>query len=374
MKLKNLTTFHICGLNQEKLLNELCKKFTLTDIDRHTKNSTSFKCSYFEHAKIEKTLKNSGVKIESVVHEGIAYKLSKIFTSYGLVAAIVVFVVLFALQNQYILQYDVIGQDKLSQLEIVDFVKERFSAKKSEIDTKQVETCLLDNFSGLSFASCIIKGQTLVINIKEKLLPQEMYGQFAPLVAQKDGKITQISLISGTLRVKVGDIVQKGDVLVEPYTIDTSGQLKKVEAKAQILAEVYNEGSVDHYETFIEVNRTGKTAVQDDIRLFGLSIYTFKEDMNFKMYEVEFEDIDLSKNFFLPFKMRKTTYFELEERTIESKFEDVQEEYIEKAKAKALENCEDCDKIKEEFYTLRHLSGVTVVNFCIVTEEDVGGY
>ena len=51
MKFKNKTKFLINGLNQEKLLNEISKIATLTDVERHSKNETTFKCSYFDHKK-----------------------------------------------------------------------------------------------------------------------------------------------------------------------------------------------------------------------------------------------------------------------------------------------------------------------------------
>lgn len=374
MKLKNATKFHICGLNQEKLLNELCKEFNLSEIERNSKNDTTFKCSYFDHKKVENILKKRNIKIQSITHEGVAHQIIKIISSYGLIASLVLFSIFFVFQFQFVLQYEVMGLDRLEESEIVSFVKSEFSSKKSEIDTEMVETSLMDNFEEISFASCIIKGQTLVINIKEKLLPSEMYGDFSPILAKKDGRISKINLVSGTLRVKVGDIVRKGDLLVEPYMLDASGELKKVEAKAEIFAEVYCEGSADHYETYINVSRTGRKIEQNQITLFGLPIYSFKEDLNFQMYESEVEEIDLSKNLFLPFKIQKTTFYELEQHTIVSNFEDVKDEFVEKAKEKALEKCEHYELLKEEFYTTRHLAGVTIINFCIVTEEEIGGY
>lgn len=369
IKLKNETKFRISGLNQEKVLNDLSKKIPLFEIDRKAKNDTTFKCSYFDHKKVEKILKNKNVKIEAVSHGGFAHKLKKASTCWGLIVAVVLSTVLYFLQSNFVLAYEVTGVDKLSQTEVVEFLKSSFPHTKNRLDTKSVEVGLVDKFHEISFASCMIKGQTLIVNIKEKLLPDEMYGDFAPLVAKKDGKITKIDLISGTLCVKVGDFVRKGDKLVEPYTIDTSGQIKKVEAKAEICADIYNEGSVDHYEKYIETKRTGKVVAQNEITLFGLLIYTFKEQHNFKMFEVETENVNLVKNLFLPFKMKKTYIYETVENVIETKFEDVKDQFIEKAKQKALENCTDYDKMKEEFYTLRHLAGVTIVNFCIVTSE-----
>ncbi len=374
MKFKNKTKFEISGLNQEKLLNELCKVVILSDIDRHSKNNTSFKCSYFDRKKVEKFLKGKNVKILSVTNEGIFHKCFNFFSSYGMIVAIVLFSVLYFFQSRFVLQYEINGVESLSKTEVVEFIKENYSHVKSEIDTEEVELGLLENFSSISFASCMIKGQTLVINIKEKLLPSEMYGDFEPLVAQKDGRITEINLISGTLCVSVGDFVRKGDVLVEPYTIDTSGQIQKVEAKAEIKADVYYEGSADHYETYIEVVRTGNVAVETIITLFGLTIYTYQEDYDYEMYEVEYEDVSLTQNLILPFRLRKTYIYELSVEVIESDFEDVKEEYISKARENALEKCENYDTIKDEYYTIRHLAGVTIVNYCVVVEEEMQVY
>jgi len=110
----------------------------------------------------------------------------------------------------------------------------------TKIGIKDVENAIIDNFDELSFVSCIIEGQTLVLNIKEKLLLEEVFGQFRPIFAQNSGMITQIDLISGTAVVKTGDFVRKGDVLVEPFVIDTSGQKREVKANAKIYAKIYN--------------------------------------------------------------------------------------------------------------------------------------
>ena len=236
MKFKNKTKFLINGLNQEKLLNEISKIATLTDVERHSKNETTFKCSYFDHKKVEKLLKIKNVKILKIEHEGFAFKLKTILTSYGILAAMLLSAIFYSIQYQFILRYEVVGLDKLSQNEVVEFVKDGYSRNKHKIDTSEIEIGLVDKFDEISFVSCMIKGQTLVINIKEKLMPEEMYGEFAPIVATKSGKISEIELISGTMLVKIGDFVQAGEILVAPYTIDTSGQLKKVEAKATIKA------------------------------------------------------------------------------------------------------------------------------------------
>ncbi len=371
-KFKNVTRFKISGLNQEKLLNEISKTCSLKGVDRLSKNETVFECSYFSHKKVEKILKNKNIEVLEKQHFGIVSKFKQMATSYGLVVAIILFSVFCVVQNQFIVQYEIVGTKNLSRTEIVEFIKNNFSHNKYLIDTENVEIGLVETFDQISFASCIVKGQTVVVNIKEKLMPDEMLGNFLPIIANKDGKITKIELISGTAVVKVGDYVTKGSVLVEPYTIDTSGKLMEVEAKAKISAEVYNQDSVEHYENSVEILRTGKVVEHSEITLFGLSIYNLKPEMNFEYYETEVSHVNLIENIFLPFKMKKTVYYELEKRIISSNFEEVEQEFIEKARKKALEICKNCDTIKEEYYTIRHVAGVDIINYCIVTLEEIG--
>jgi len=373
MKIKNVTEFHINTLNQERLLNELCKKVKITRIERLDKQNLCFKCDYSERKFVEKFLKSKNAKIIKIKNEGLFPSIVNMCTSYGVILAVVIFSIFYIIQGQFVWQYDIRGVERVSQMEIMEFVKENFSLNKKDINTKQIESAIDDHFDEISFVSCIIKGQTLILNIKEKLLPDEKYGEFKPILAQKDAKITQINLVSGTLNVKVGQMVEKGDVLVKPFVMDSAGELKAVEASAQIFGEVYNIGEAEHYETIVSVERSGRVCEKNEIKLFGLTIYTFEDDCDFEMYEVEYADVELAENIVLPFKMHRTIIYELKEKTTHSKFEDVKEEYIQKAREKAFAFCENCDNIKEEFYTIRELSGVTIVNYCIVTLENIGG-
>ncbi|MBP3619981.1 MAG: sporulation protein YqfD [Clostridia bacterium] len=373
MKIKSRCKILIKGLNQERILNVLSSFVELFEIDRIEKSTTSFKCFYKDRKKVLKFLKDKNIEILSVQNEGIFAYLDKFWVSYGIWSAIIAFVACFAFQYQFIINFNVFGIEKLTETQVVEFVKQNSSRKKSEIILKDLELSIYENFDEISFVSCSIRGQTLIVNIKEKLLPSVMENQFFPIVAEEDAKITKIELTSGTLCVAVGDYVKKGDVLVQPFVEDASGNIKQVEAKAQICGEVYNQASIDHYDKKIEIRRTGRMVELHQIELFGLKVYSFSEEFDFKMYEVEHQETNLAKNLLLPFVLRKTFVYEIEEVLIEKSFEQAKEECVEKARQKALKNCEDCDIILYEFYTTRQLSGVTIVTYCIVTEQNIGG-
>ena len=146
----------------------------------------------------------------------------------------------------------------------------------------------------------------------------------------------------------------------------------QIQADAHITAEVYNTAQVTHFEKFLQTYKTGRQVVPTAIKLFGLGIYAYKPEMTFAMFEKVEEQTELSKNNILPLKKVKITYYELAQREMTSKFEDVKEEYLQKSREKALENCLQHDKIKEEYYTLKQLSGATIINYCIVSVEQIG--
>lgn len=373
MKLKSRTKFEVRGLNQERVLNSLSSIVVLFNINRKEKTQTSFMCLYKDRKKVEKFLKNSHLEIVSIETEGLACYLDKFLGCYWVWLAGILCVVAFAIQYQFIMAFQVYGLENLPKEEIVEFLKENVPRKKSDIDLKNIENVICQEFKEISFVSCAIRGQTLVLNVKEKLLPSVMEDEFSPIIAKSDAKIAKIDLISGTLCVSVGDFVKKGEVLVQPFVEDASGEIKKVEAKAEIYGEVYNLASVDHYDKKIEVRRTGRKAKLHEVGLFGLKIYAFKEDFDFKMYEVETQETNMAKNLLLPFVLKKTYVYEIEEILVEKSFDEEKTQCIEKAKENALKNCNNCDIIKYEFYTTRQLSGVTIVTYCIVTEENIGG-
>lgn len=342
------------------------------EVDRSKKNETTFYCNYAHHTKVKNILQKADNVKWQMRHCGFVGVVCNAKRYAGLFVGGMLFLIFYLLQSQFVLKFDIYGNEQLKQSEIASFVDKNFSRNKGKIDLEQIQLSLLQEFELISFCSCTIRGQTLLINIKEKVIPQEMIGNFCPIVAKYDGRISQIQLVSGTAVVKVGDIVKRGDVLVEPYTIDSAGQRMQVEASARIEADVYWQSSVDHYDKQIEVVRTGRYFDCNEVLLFGLKIYSHQAETNFDMYETEISVQKISKNMLLPFVQKRTRFYELETMVIETNFADVREQYIEKAKTKVLEICPSCDTIKEEFYTLRHLSGVTIVSYCIITQEEIG--
>ena len=372
MFLKNGVQFKIKGLNQEKKLNILLKTCPLHDVVRVSKDISTFKVSIFHIKKVRKKLTELEFEILEEKRIGAIPIVLRVFNIYTL-SAIILCTFLISLQSPYIWQYEILGEENLSKTEIVSFIKDNFTKNKYKLNTKSVEGALYEEYEEISFVSVIVRGQTLIVNIKEKLLPEEIYGEFEPIISEYDGKVTGINLISGTMAVKTGDYIKAGDVLVYPY-YDDAGTIKKVMANAEITMEIYHTSSITHFEDRIELVRTGRSSVNTEVLLFNLPIYSNIYEMDYKLYETETNEQNLINNNILPLKLKRTTYYELEEVKIHETFEEAKDRLLKEAREKALINAGDCDIIVDEYYTVEPFETYTVLNYCIVEEIKVGTY
>ena len=107
MNVKNTTKFHIITLNQERLLNELCKKATITNIERVDKHNLFFNCAYTERKLVEKFLKSKNVQIVKIENKGFLPRIVKMCSSYGVILAIVMFAIFYIISGQFVWQYDI---------------------------------------------------------------------------------------------------------------------------------------------------------------------------------------------------------------------------------------------------------------------------
>ncbi len=372
--LKSRTKFKIKSLNQEKKLSSLAKLVRLYNVDRIDKNLTSFEVEDENFKLTKKFLENNGIEILEVEGRGIGKYIKFLFSNWGIVLAGVLLAIVYIVQYQFVWRIEIDGTEILSSSEISSFVSEAMPSQfKRAIDTKALEVKLKDNFERISAVSVAIIGQTLVVNISEAYIPDEMGDNFQPIVSQYSGIITRIDLIQGTLNVKQGDIVREGDVLVEPYIIDTDGEKRAVKPEAKIEADIWIFGESEHSEYSRKIERTGNKAEFSEVYLFGLKIYSNVKENEFERYESEESEGDLSKNMLLPFKVKRYTYYETKEIVENSKFEEVKDKKIDEARQNALIYLQESEIIKDENFTVRSAGGVTNVTYILTVNREIGG-
>ena len=89
-------------------------------------------------------------------------------------------------------------------------------ARKAKIDTSAVEKELVERFPELSWASVNMYGSKAEVEVREAEKSPEIEDTKTPsnLVAKKDGMVVLVKGYRGTNKVKEGDVVVKGDILI----------------------------------------------------------------------------------------------------------------------------------------------------------------
>lgn len=372
--LQSRTKFKIKSLNQEKKLNLLSSKAKLYNIDRVDKSVCSFEVDDENFKLVKKFLQENDMEILEMQGRGIRKYLRLLISNWGILVAGIILTIVYAVQYNIVWKIEIDGTEVLSQNEITSFVNQNISSRfKASIDTKELEVKLKDNFERISAVSVAIVGQTLAINISEAYIPEELEGNFKPIVSQYNGIITKIDLVQGTLNVKVGQIVRVGDILVEPYIIDTDGEKREVKPEAKIESDIWLIGESKHNDYSRRVERTGEKVEFSEVYLFGLKVYSNVKENHFEHYDMETSNGDLSKNMILPLKIKRYTYFETTEIIENKKFEEVSEQKIDEAKQNALIYLQESEIIKDENHTIKSAGGVTIVTYIVTVSREIGG-
>ncbi len=372
MKKSSRTRFLVKGLNQERTLNQIIKKIKVYNFKRLQHDLSEFEVDYKHRKLIAKLLSESGFIVQEEKHFGFLNFLKSTLSRYGLVSAIIIIVLLYCFQYNFVLKIDVVGAGN-DNVRLANFVKKNLTSRyKKNIDTEKLEILVKDNFEDVSSVSAAIIGQTLIININKAVISDEMK-EGKEIVSKFDGIITQINLIQGTLAVNEGDIVKKGDILVYPYVIDSQGEQREVTARAEIYADVWHSASEIYYDYYITTKRTGRKVVNTEIYLSSLLLYSNAKQLIFKQYDVEESWTTVSKNNFLPIMRKQCICYETVTKEVKQDFEQDKSKIIEKARAKALIFLEKNEIIKEENFIIRDAGSVHEVEYYLTVNRNIGG-
>lgn len=117
-----------------------------------------------------------------------------------------------------------------------------FGASRSAVRSEKMKNNLLAAIPSLQWAGINTSGCTAVISVKERSESQieNKTDGISSIVAVKDGVISSCTALRGDLKCKVGQAVQKGDVLISAYT-DLGLCVKAVDAAGEIYAQTKNE-------------------------------------------------------------------------------------------------------------------------------------
>jgi similar to stage IV sporulation protein len=190
---------------------------------------------------------------------------------------------------------------------------------KKNIQRKEIREYIMKKFDDVAYVSINVSGTNVFVNITKKAetLESTEESNYCNIIAQKSGIIEKVIARSGNSVVNVGDIIQKGDMLI------TGANSKSIpEVWASTFYEVKK--SASYIETQSE--KTGEKKNVYTLSFYDKS-YTIRRNIKYDNYIIENKEHKLSiKDYTFPVKIGVSTFYETVNTKVEKDKEELKEE------------------------------------------------
>ncbi len=349
-------TITVEGFFIERFLN-ICrnKKIFLENLFRENNTYIKLKILKSDFKDIKHIAKKTKCKVKIEKKSGMPffinkYRKRKVFAVAVLVIAIFIFII-----TKFIWNIEIVGNENVSTEEIKKIVAEYGISEgklKSNIDVQKISNQIRLNQDDFSWVGISIKGTNVIINVEESIKIPEVIdkNEVCNIVAKEDAVISKIVVQNGTARVKVGDEVKKGDLLVEGIMEGTYSENRTVHANANVLGKILyvkekKEGFVQN-----EKIKTGKTEEKIEICINNFKINFNKGVSKFEKYDTitTNKKLKIFSDFYFPISLKKHTNVEYE--NVQKNYSDKElEEKILKALEEEMETEYEISKYEEKY-------------------------
>lgn len=276
-----------------------------------------------DYKQIRTIAKKTGTKIRIRKKRGIPFILNKYKKRKIFALILIIVAILISAMANFVWNIEVTGNENISKEEILTALEEeglKLGSYKGKIDANSIIHNIRLKREDIAWLGITIKGTNAEVEIKESTKAPEIVdeNEYCNIIADKEGMITKINAQNGTAAVKVGDIVKKGDVLVNGYLEGKYTGFRYVHSLANIEAKVWYSKKEKIYLTQQVPTDTGNTEEKYSLSIKNFRINFYKTLSKFENYDTisESKKLKLFSNFYLPIEIIKTTNKEYEIKTV----------------------------------------------------------
>lgn len=282
----------------------------------------------FKKARIPARKTGSRVKIQKKY--GLPFLIYKYRKRKGMVLGLLIFFLLIFYMSAFLWSVEVTGNKTVERSEIIGLLeKEGFKPGKFSLsfDLHKLEYDILAHFPQIIWTHIGIHGSKAIVEVKEGRSPPPIVPQSEPcnIVAAADGVVTSIVVYRGDAKVKEGEAVSKGQLLVSGVLDSSITGMRLVHAAADITGQLRYTLETKHSLSQKERLSTGASLTRQWVSVFTLNIPLFwKKEIPYTLYETEdyTKELSIWKGFVLPIKHRRITYKEQKEEVVNYSVDD----------------------------------------------------
>lgn len=177
----------------------------------------------------------------------------------------------------------------------------------SSIDTDELEDLLQSNVPEISWAGVGLDGCVLKAEYTKKIVPEGTHADTSSdIIAARDGVIVSIAAFEGSAKVKPGDTVKKGQVLISGEYVLPDGTTTRTAASGTVKARIWTEAAEQGCADEWGLVPTGRTASAYGIK----SPFALPRGAVFDRYDESSEEFMLCR-LYLPVCVIKSLQTEL---------------------------------------------------------------
>ena len=297
------------GLDTESFLNYLIRnKIYVYNVNRIDKNKIKFNIDRDNLKKLKKIHRSNKFNIKVKKQTGIPFIAKRIYTYRGMVICAVISLIILMSTSQFVTDVYITapeGIDKVALKKELYIQGVKPGVYKKSIDRKVVRDNIMGKFNEIAYVSINVKGTNIFVNItkKEETKNSEENSNYCNIIATKDGIIEKVVPRSGEAVVEEGDIVKKGDVLVNGANTT---------ALPEVWATTFYEAKKSSNYIEIKTQRTNNKK-----NIYTISFYDKKykilRNIKYKDYEIENKTHELKVgDYTFPLKITVSTFYEVQ--------------------------------------------------------------
>jgi similar to stage IV sporulation protein len=272
--LTGYVTLVIDGKNLEKLINmAVSRGLFLWDVKWIDSGKVAFKVRLNGVNALRHIARRSRSRFKIERRTGLPFYAVRIKKRKMRLVGAILTVVLIYTMFSFIWFVEVKGNKKISADRIIKAAEDvglAMGTLKFGLNKDKSEKYIRNEISELSWVGIKITGTKAQIQVVEKTLLPPVDNSPANVVAEKEGLISELLVLSGKQVVDEGVMVKKGDLLISG--IIPLPQVKYVRAKGIIKAKVWYEGYGESRLIETGTRRTGKEYRMVSLRMLGREV------------------------------------------------------------------------------------------------------
>lgn len=246
------------GSNLERIINlALARGIYIWDIKRD-KDFIYLKVRNSGYEAFKTIADEYDFELEIIKREGLPFYKRILKRRMGFSIGAIIFIAALYTMSSFLWFVDVSGNQNVDRTRILLSAARHGiypGAAKWSFSRTEVEEAMLRELNDISYIECDIKGVKANIKVVEKILPDRDTTGPCNIVAKRDGVVDEVLVLNGQAKVKTGDVVVKGDLLISgimlppvpPDNITMPAPLPaseptQVRARGQVQARTWYEG------------------------------------------------------------------------------------------------------------------------------------